>query len=92
MIGAMDGRDWMAGLRGAAYRRDGAAVVALARDEGRPAGVLQLLGDGLAVALAQRVDERRWLFGVGLDAAGPGLSGPASGWRSSRSTRRRSSR
>ena len=61
MVGAMDGRDWMTRLRGAAYRRDGAAVVALARDEGRPAGVLQLLGDGLAVALAQRVDGARRL-------------------------------
>lgn len=56
MVGAVDGRDWMRRLRGAVYRRDGTEVVALARDECRPAGVLQLLGDGLAVALAQRVD------------------------------------
>jgi hypothetical protein len=49
-------REWTAQLRGAVYRRDGTAVVALAADPARPAEVLQLLGDGLAVALVQQVD------------------------------------
>jgi hypothetical protein len=52
----MDQREWTTQLRGATYRRDGAAVVELARDPSRPPGVLQLLGDGLAVALVQGVD------------------------------------
>jgi hypothetical protein len=38
------------------YRRDGSAVLAAATDPARPAGVLQLLGDGLVVALGQQVD------------------------------------
>ncbi|MPZ67090.1 MAG: hypothetical protein GEU83_16815 [Pseudonocardiaceae bacterium] len=46
-------------MRGATYRRDGVAVVALAQDSGRPEGMLQLLGDGLAAALGQRVDGAR---------------------------------
>ncbi len=49
----------MTQLRGATYRCDGVAVVALARDPDRPPGVLQLLGDGLAMALGQRVDAAR---------------------------------
>lgn len=55
----MDQREWMTQLRGATYRRDGAAVVEVARDPSRPPGVLQLLGDGLAVALVQGVDGAR---------------------------------
>jgi hypothetical protein len=43
-------------LRRALYRRDAAAVVELALDPTRPADVLQLLGDGLAVALGARLD------------------------------------
>jgi hypothetical protein len=53
---AMDDQDWMRELRGSAYRCDGTAVVALAGDPARPAGVWQLLGEALAAALAQRVD------------------------------------
>lgn len=49
----------MTQLRAATHRRDGAAVVVLATDPGRPRGVLQLLGDALAVVLAQRVDGLR---------------------------------
>jgi hypothetical protein len=52
----MNDRDWMMRLRGAVYRRDGAAVVALAGDPTRSPLVWQLLGDGLVAALAQRVD------------------------------------
>ena len=52
----MDPREWVTELRGATYRRDGAAVLALAADPTRPDGVLQMLGDGLAVALGQRLD------------------------------------
>ncbi len=55
----VDPREWMTGLRGAVYRRDGAAVLAVATEPGRPDGVLQLLGDGLAVALSQQVDGAR---------------------------------
>lgn len=53
---AMDDRDWMTQLRGAVYRRDGTAVVALVGDVTRPTGVWQLLGEGLAAALTHRVD------------------------------------
>jgi hypothetical protein len=56
MVTPVDRREWTTRLRGAVYRRDGAAVVALAADPTRPADVLQLLGDGLAVALGQQVD------------------------------------
>lgn len=52
----MGDRNWMTQLRGAAYRRDGTAVVALAGDPARPMGVWQLLGEGLAAAVTQRVD------------------------------------
>ena len=55
----MDHREWMTQLRGATYRRDGVAVVALARDPDRPPGELQLLGDGLAMALGQRIAAAR---------------------------------
>ena len=55
----MDQREWMGQLRGAVYRRDSAAVMALARHPDRPADVLQLLGSGLAVALDQGGDDAR---------------------------------
>lgn len=48
-------RDWLQQLRGAVYRGDGAAVVGLlAADE--PLPLWQLIGDGVATALANRVD------------------------------------
>jgi len=49
----------MTRLHRALYRRDAGAVVGLARDPTRPADVLQLLGDGLAVALGARLDSVR---------------------------------
>ncbi|MDT7697473.1 MAG: hypothetical protein QOI75_6843 [Pseudonocardiales bacterium] len=52
----MDDRDLTTQLRGAVHRRDGTAVVALADDPARPSSVLQLLGEGLAAAVTQRVD------------------------------------
>ncbi|MFN2478198.1 MAG: UPF0158 family protein [Pseudonocardiaceae bacterium] len=53
--------EWRAQLRGAVYRGDGRAVVALARTGLRPddrggAAALQLIGDGLISALAGQVD------------------------------------
>lgn len=66
----MDERDWMTQLRGAAYRRDGAAVLELARNPSRPTGGLQLLGDGLAAALVQRVDGARPVVADCVDGAG----------------------
>jgi hypothetical protein len=79
----------MTELRGAVYRRDGAAVLALATDPVRPEDVLQLLGDGLAVALDRRVEgardvvaecvtglrERRWIGDLELADQLDGLSG-----------------
>ena len=59
MVSRVDRREWTTQLRGAVYRRDGPAVLAVALDPARPAGLLQLLGDGLAVALGQRVDHAR---------------------------------
>ncbi len=56
VVSRVDRREWTRHLRGAVYRRDGSDVLAAAVDPSRPAGVLQLLGDGLAVALGQRVD------------------------------------
>jgi hypothetical protein len=41
-------------LRGAVYRKDGAAVVRLLRTDGEPPW--QLAGDGVAIALGQQVD------------------------------------
>ena len=55
----VDRREWTRQLRGAVYRRDGAAVLAAAVDPTRPVGVLQLLGDGLVIAVGQRVDGAR---------------------------------
>jgi hypothetical protein len=43
-------------LRGAVYRGDGIAVVALGRQAAMPDDVLQLLGDGLLAAVSQHVD------------------------------------
>lgn len=48
-------KDWRAELRGAVYRGDGMAVVALARQAALPEDALQLLGDGLLAAVSQRV-------------------------------------
>ncbi|WP_103383298.1 UPF0158 family protein [Pseudonocardia dioxanivorans] len=60
-------RDWLQQLRGAVYRGDGAAIVGLlATDE--PLPVWQLIGDGVATALAHRVDGAAELA-AGCDAA-----------------------
>jgi hypothetical protein len=53
---------WRAQLRGAVYRGDGRAVVALARTGLRPddrygAAALQLIGDGLISALAEQIED-----------------------------------
>lgn len=52
----MTGRDWRTDLRGAVYRGDGPAVVALLRHALMPDDALQLIGDGLWAALIQHVD------------------------------------
>jgi hypothetical protein len=44
--------DFRSELRGAVYRGDGPAVVALVGDQSLPGDALQLIGDGLVVALA----------------------------------------
>ncbi|MDQ1721870.1 MAG: hypothetical protein QOI26_1604, partial [Pseudonocardiales bacterium] len=56
-LGAMPVKEWRAQLRGAVYRGDGRAIVALTRTGLRPddrggAAALQLIGDGLISALA----------------------------------------
>ena len=50
-------------LRGAAYRGDGAAVVALLRAQPWPDDALQLIGDGLLAALTQHVEHAPELAG-----------------------------
>jgi hypothetical protein len=52
----MGAKEWRTELRGAVYRADGTAVVALAREAGLPEDALQLLGDGLVVAVGQSVE------------------------------------
>lgn len=54
-IRALGLKDWRAELRGAVYRGDGMAVVALARQTALPEDALQLLGDGLLAAVSQHV-------------------------------------
>src|ERR671918_821863 len=52
----MTERDWRRSLRGAVYRGDGVAVVASVRTGGIRDDALQLLGDGLLVAIIGRVE------------------------------------
>jgi hypothetical protein len=52
----MTERDWRRSLRGAVYRADGVAVVASVRTGGIRDDALQLLGDGLLVAIIDRVE------------------------------------
>jgi hypothetical protein len=49
-------RDWRRSLRGAVYRGDGMAVVALARTGGMRDDALQLMGEGLLAAIIGRVE------------------------------------
>ena len=49
-------REWRRELRGAVYRKDGVGVVELLRADAEPLPVWQFIGDGVAVALAQRID------------------------------------
>lgn len=56
----VEGKEWRAQLRGATYRGDGAAVVALFPD-GVSVTALQRGGDGLLSALAQDIDGAREL-------------------------------
>jgi hypothetical protein len=55
-MGPMTERDWRRSLRGAIYREDGMAVVALVRTGGLRDDALQLLGDGLLVAITGHVE------------------------------------
>jgi hypothetical protein len=55
MVTREERRNWLQQLRGAVYRGDGAAVVGLVA-AGEPLPVWQLIGDGLATALAHRVE------------------------------------
>jgi hypothetical protein len=55
-MGPMTERDWRRSLRGAIYRDDGMAVVALVRTGGLRDDALQLLGDGLLVAIIGHVE------------------------------------
>lgn len=64
---------WVQQLRGAVYRGDGAAVVELLAAEDR-LPLWQLIGDGMATALAQRVD------GAATLAADCGSALRARGW------------
>lgn len=52
----MNAKEWRTELRAAVYREDGPAVVALARQALILDDALQLLGDGLLVALSQQVE------------------------------------
>jgi hypothetical protein len=52
----MDSEEQRSALRAAVYRRDGSAVVSLLRGGGAYDDSLQLAGDGVIAALAQRVD------------------------------------
>jgi hypothetical protein len=61
-LSAMPVEKWRAQLRGAVYRGDGRAVVALARTGLRPddrygAAALQLIGNGLISALAEQIED-----------------------------------
>ena len=55
-MGPMTERDWRRSLRGAVYRADGMAVVAIVRTGGIRDDVLQLMGEGLLVAIIGRVE------------------------------------
>ncbi len=55
-LGAMDAKEQRSMLRSAVYRGDGRAVVALAPRAPGSDDALQLLGDGLAAALAQDLE------------------------------------
>ncbi len=52
----MGAQEWRTELRGAVYRADGTAIVALARRAVMPEDALQLLGDGLLTAVSQHVE------------------------------------
>jgi hypothetical protein len=52
----MTERDWRRSLRGAVYRGDGVAVVAIERTRGMRDDALQLMGDGLLLAIIGRVE------------------------------------
>src|SRR5436309_4893450 len=52
----MEFREWLAQMRAAVYRGDGAAVVGLLGQNGLPENVLQLVGEGLLAAVAQGVE------------------------------------
>jgi hypothetical protein len=54
-------REWLKQLRGAVYRGEGDGVVGLLLADPGPLPVWQLIGDGLAIALAQRSDGARQL-------------------------------
>jgi Uncharacterised protein family (UPF0158) len=54
MVNQMERREWVKELRGAIYRGDGARTVGLLQDDPEHPPVWQLIGDGLATALAQR--------------------------------------
>ena len=56
--------DFRTQLRGAVYRGDGHAVVALLRDTDLPDDALQLVGDGLLAALGQHIDGAAGLAGA----------------------------
>ena len=55
-IRVVGAKEWRTELRGAVYRADGAAVVALARKVDMPEDASQLLGDGLLAAVSQHVE------------------------------------
>jgi hypothetical protein len=61
MVTRMERREWLRQLRGAVYRGEGAGVVGLLLADPGPPLVWQLVGDGLAIALAQRCDGARQL-------------------------------
>ena len=61
--GAMDAREGRAELRGAVARGDGVGLVQLLIDRPLPDDALQLIGDGLLVALRQEVREAPGLAG-----------------------------
>lgn len=61
MVTSKERREWAGQIRGATYRGDGAGVVAHLRADTEWLPLWQLVGDGVAVALAQRVDGARSL-------------------------------